>query len=156
MPPKTTVRLSSVLLTLVVLLAAGCGSVQTRTVTVDKASVPASAKVVTRPKAHKTVEHHPRVMYQRPESSAEQAQEARNKGLWGVQTQKENEEAGCKYGFTMSGETPHCNTREEGIRLQETFQREREDPQREAENAQAAAEVQSHEECVDHLGVEAC
>lgn len=156
MPTKTIARLSSGLLTLVVFAMAGCGSVQTRTVTVDKASVPASAKVVTRPKAQRTVKHHPRVMYQRPESPAEQAEEARNKGLWGVQSQAENEEAGCKYGFTMSGETPHCNTQEEGIRLQETFQREREDPQREAENAQAGAEVQNHEECVDQLGVGAC
>ena len=73
-----------------------------------------------------------------------------------VQTQAENEEAGCKYGFTASGETPHCNTQEEGQRDQEAFRREREDPQREAENEQAGTEVRSHEECVVQLGVNAC
>lgn len=77
-------------------------------------------------------------------------------GQWGVQTQAENEEAGCKYGFTGDGEEPTCNTQAEGARLQGDFQRERENPQREEGNSRAAAEARSHEECVVRLGVGAC
>jgi hypothetical protein len=84
------------------------------------------------------------------------AQVASTAGLWGGQSRTENEEAGCKYGFTVSDTTPHCNTQEEGVRIQEDDQSEREDPQREAENEQAGTEVRSHEECVVQLGVNAC
>jgi hypothetical protein len=77
-------------------------------------------------------------------------------GLWGAQSRAENEEAGCKYGFTVDGEKTTCNTQEEGKRIQEAMQRERENPQRAAENEQAGAEARSHEECVIQNGVEAC
>ncbi|MGD0453922.1 MAG: hypothetical protein ABSB69_10025 [Solirubrobacteraceae bacterium] len=77
-------------------------------------------------------------------------------GLYGGQSRAENEEAGCKYGFTVSGETPHCNTQEEGRRIQESFRREREDPQREAENEAITEEDRSREECDERVGVAAC
>jgi len=92
----------------------------------------------------------------RERHSSQAAQSDSTAGLYGGQSRAENEEAGCKYGFTASGETPHCNTQEEGIRIQEADRREREDPQREAENEQAGAEVRSQEECVIRLGVNAC
>jgi hypothetical protein len=77
-------------------------------------------------------------------------------GLYGGQTKAENEEAGCRYGFTVSGETTHCNTQEEGRRIQEADQRERADPAREAENEAITEEDRNREACDERLGVAAC
>jgi hypothetical protein len=81
-------------------------------------------------------------------------------GLYGGQSRAENEEAGCKYGFTVSEEAGHqeikCNSQEEGRLIQEDNQRESEDPQREAENQAITEEDRSREECDVQVGVGAC
>ena len=98
----------------------------------------------------------------RERHSSQAAQSDSTAGLYGGQSRSENEEAGCKYGFTVHGEKSNgesdvvCNTQEEGQRIQEADRHEHEDPQREAENEQAGAEVRNHEECVVQLGVNAC
>ena len=55
----------------------------------------------------------------------ESAKPAKPSGLYGDQTKEENEEAGCKYGFTArersgpSGPEYFCNTQKQGQELQE-------------------------------------
>jgi hypothetical protein len=81
-------------------------------------------------------------------------------GLYGGQSRAENEEAGCKYGFTVSEEGGRqeikCNSQEEGRRIQEDNRHESEDPQREAENQAITEEDRSREECDVQVGVGAC
>jgi hypothetical protein len=161
-------RLASLVM-LISLVITGCGSTRIETRTVVGPTV---TKVVNSPRQTARIKHleaelkTTKTYLATDQARAAELQDAseakkrttntRPSGLYGGQTKAENEEAGCKYGFTVSDTTPHCNTQEEGIRIQEDDRSEREDPAREAENEAITEEDRGREECDERLGVNAC